>query len=46
MIYWASHGAATHANAGRLRAMSHLRRKTIQKWPQMVLSGKRSHRCD
>ena len=46
MIYSASHGAATPANAGRLRAMSHLKRKTIQKWPLMVLSGKRSHSCD
>ena len=32
MICSASHGAATYANTGRLRAMSHLRLKTIQKW--------------
>jgi hypothetical protein len=37
MIYSASHGAAAHANAGRLCAMSHLRLKTIQKWPEMLL---------
>jgi hypothetical protein len=46
MICSASHGAATHANARRLRAMSHPRLKTIQKWPQMLLSGKRPHRWD
>ena len=46
MICSASHGAATYANTGRLRAMSHLRLKTIQKWLQMLLSGERSHRCD
>jgi hypothetical protein len=46
MIYSASQGAESHANAGRPRAMSHLRLKTIQKWPQMLLSGKRSRRCD
>jgi hypothetical protein len=37
MISSASHGAAIHANAGGRRAMSHLRLKTIQKWPQMLL---------
>lgn len=46
MIYSASHGAGTHANARGPRAMSHLRLKTIQKWPQMLLSGKGSHGCD
>ena len=46
MVCAAGHGAETHANAGRLRAISHLRLKTIQKWLHMLLSGKRSHRCN